>query len=122
MGINERVLEYQVSVIRNDVVDYHRVVRLTTTTGSVVFLAFPAAPPADWLQFSGANATVFLPATDFDATYRLLRDETPVFVTTLNLLGLRAFNLSSGAESPGQSAADPSALRELFARADAANG
>jgi hypothetical protein len=117
MAIHERVLDFQVSVLRNDIVDYHRVVRLTTTSGSTVFLAFPPDPPADWLQFSGANATVYLPAADFDAMYRLLRDETPVFVTTLNLLGLRAFTLDSGPESPGQVDADPPELRELFARA-----
>jgi hypothetical protein len=117
MAINERVLDYQVSVLRNDIVDYHRVVQLTTTLGSKVFIAFPPDPPADWLQFTGADATVYLPATDFDATYRVLHDETPVFVTTLNLLGLRAFNLSSGPESPGEGAADPAELRELFARA-----
>ena len=117
MAIHERVLDFQVSVLRNDVVDYHRVVRLTTTSGATVFLAFPPDPPADWLQFSGADATVYLPASDFDATYRLLRDESPVFVTTLNLIGLRAYTLDTGPESPGQAPADPPALRELFARA-----
>jgi hypothetical protein len=122
MAISERVLDYQVSVLRNDVVDYHRVVRLTTTSGSKVFLAFPPSPPAEWLTFSGANATVYLPASDFDATYRLLRDVSPVFVTTLNLLGLRAFTLDSGPETPGQADADPSELRDLVARAADAPG
>jgi hypothetical protein len=117
MAISERVLDFQVSVLRNDIVDYHRVVRLTTTSGSTVFLAFPPNPPADWLQFSGANANVYLPASDFDATYRLLRDQSPVFVTTLNLLGLRAFTLDSGPETPGQADADPPELRDLVARA-----
>jgi len=60
-----------------------------------------------------------MPASDFDARYRLLRNENRVFVTTLNLLGLRAFTLDSGPESPGQVDADPAELRELFARADA---
>jgi hypothetical protein len=119
MAISERVLDYQVSVLRNDVVDYHRVIRLTTTSGSTVFLAFPPDPPADWLQFSDGNATVYLPASDFDATYRLLRDESQVFVTTLNLLGIRAYTLDSGPEPPGQADADPGALRELLARATA---
>src|SRR4051794_23145474 len=119
MGINERALDYQVSVLRNDIVDYHRVVRLTTTLGSTVFIAFPPDPPDDWLQFTDGNATVYLPAADFDATYRVLDDETPVFVTTLILEGIRAFNLSSGPESPGQGTTDPAELRELLARADA---
>jgi hypothetical protein len=118
MAINERVLDFQVSVLRNDIVDYHRVVRLTTTSGATVFLAFPPNPPDDWLQFSGADANVYLPESDFDATYRLLRDEGPVFVTTANIFGIRAFTLDTGPESPGQAPADPPALRELFARAD----
>ena len=59
---------------------------------------------------------------NFDATYRLLRDVSPVFVTTLNLLGLRAFTLDSGPETPGQADADPSELRDLVARATDAQG
>ena len=116
MAIHEPVLDYQVAVLHNDVVDYDRVIRITTTTGATVFLAFPSNPPDDWLQFSGANATVYLPASDFDAMYRLLREESPLFVTTLNLLGIRAFTLDTGTESPGQAASDPAELRELYTR------
>ncbi len=119
MAIHERVLDYDVSVLRNDLVDYHRVIRLTTTLGTTTFIAFPPDPPDDWLQFTGGDGTVYLPAADFDATYRVLRGETPVFVTALILEGIRAFSLSSGSESPGQAVADPAELRQLLAAADA---
>jgi hypothetical protein len=111
MVFQERVLDYTVSALRNDVVDYRRVLRLTTVSGQRLFLAFPDVPPADWLQFPDSTDTnVFLPAADFDATYRVLRDESPVFVTALNVIGLRAFSLDSGKE----------ALVQLMAQARAA--
>ena len=75
MGFHERVLDYTVSTLRNDVVDYRRVIRLTTISGGKVFLAFPEIPPADWLQFNGPDAVVYLPVGDFDATYRVLQQE-----------------------------------------------
>jgi len=117
MGIGVRVLDYSVSTLRNDLVDYRRVIRLNTVLGTAVFLAFPEVPPADWLLFTGPNAVVYLPATDFDDTYRVLREESPVFVTVLDLLGLRAFMLNSGDEAPGQAATDPPALVEVIDRA-----
>jgi hypothetical protein len=101
-------------------VEYRRVVRLTTVSGQQLFLAFPDVPPADWLEFPDATDTnVFLPAADFGATYRLLRDESPVFVTALNVFGLRAFSLGSGEEAPGLRAADPPDLVQLMAQARA---
>jgi hypothetical protein len=121
MVFHERVMDYTVSTLRNDVVDYRRVLRLTTVTGQRLFLAFPDVPPDDWLQFAGtAGTNVFLPAADFDATYRVLREESPVFVTALNLIGLRAFSLDSGDEAPGEAATDPEALVQLMAQARAA--
>ncbi len=120
MVFQERVMDYTVSTLRNDVVDYRRILRLTTVSGQRLFLAFPDVPPADWLQFpDGTDTNVFLPAADFDATYRVLRDESPVFVTALNVIGLRAFSLDSGEEAPGQAATDPEALVQLMAQARA---
>lgn len=116
MAIHERVVDYSVSTLRNDIVDYRRVIRLTTESGATLFLAFPEILPADWLQFVNGGANIFLPAADFDATYRVLRDESPVFVTALNLLGLRAFSLDSGDEAPGQGLTDPEALVQLMER------
>jgi hypothetical protein len=120
MVFNERVMDYTVTTLRNDIVEYRRVLRLTTVSGQKLFLAFPDVPPADWLQFPDATDTnVFLPAADFDATYRLLRDESPVFVTALNLFGLRTFSLGSGEEAPGLRVTDPPDLVQLMARARA---
>jgi hypothetical protein len=116
MVFHERVMDYAVSTLRNDIVDYRRVLRLTTVSGQRLFLAFPDVPPADWLQFVGSDTNVFLPAVDFDATYRVLLEESPVFVTALNVVGLRAFSLDSGQEAPGQGPADPEALVELMAQ------
>lgn len=110
-------MDYSVSALRNDVVDYRRILRLTTVSGTKLFLAFPEVPPADWLQFVAGGANVFLPAADFDATYRVLREESPVFVTALNLIGLHAFSLDSGDEVPGQASTDPEALVQLMERA-----
>ena len=109
-------MDYDVSALRNDVVDYRRVIRLTTTTGGKVFLAFPDDPPADWLRLTASGVNVFLPATEFEPTYQVLLHESPVFVTALNLVGLRAFSLDSGDEAPGQGLADPDPLRELVER------
>lgn len=120
MAFHERVMDYDVSTLRNDVVDYRRVIRLTTVTGGKVFLAFPDDPPADWLQFVGSSVNVFLPATEFEPTYQLLRHESPVFVTALNVVGLRAFSLDSGDEAPGQGLTDPDPLRQLVERTTAA--
>ena len=120
MPFHERVMDDEVSALRNDVVDYRRVIRLTTITGGKVFLAFPETPPADWLQFTSAGVNAFLPATEFEPTYQVLRHESPVFVTALNLVGLRAFSLDSGDESPGQGVADPESLRQLAERMAAA--
>jgi hypothetical protein len=120
MVFNERVLDYTVTTLRNDVVDYRRVLRLTTVSGQQLFLAFPDVPPADWLQFPSAGDTnVFLPSADFDATYRLLRDESLVFVTALDIFGLRAFSLGSSEVAPGLRVADPPDLVQLMARARA---
>jgi len=84
MVYNEQVMDFTATILRNDVVDYRRVLRLTTVSGQRLFLAFPDVPPADWLEFpDGTDTNVFLPSADFDATYRVLRDESPVFVTEL---------------------------------------
>jgi hypothetical protein len=120
MAINERVLDYSVSTLRNDIVDYHRVIRLTLQDGETIYIGFPPSPPADWLHFAGAGATnVYLPAADFDATYRVLLEESPVYASAFTLFGIRAFTLSSGQVAPGQHAADAAELREFMARVDA---
>jgi hypothetical protein len=55
MVFNERVMGYTVSALHNDVVDYRRVLRLTTASGQR--LPFPDVPPADGFQFPDATDT-----------------------------------------------------------------
>jgi hypothetical protein len=117
MAIQERVTDYTVAVLRNDIVDFRRIVRLTTESGHKAFIGFPDQPPADWLQVSGATSTALLPSADFDAMFALLQSESPLFFTAINLFGIRALNLSSGLEAPGEGPADPDALAQLMARA-----
>jgi hypothetical protein len=45
-------------------------------------------------------------ADEFDRICHLLQTETPVFFTALNLLTIRAFNVSTGAELPDEGPAD----------------
>jgi hypothetical protein len=115
MAIQERVTEYSVSQFRNDVVNYNQVVRLTTETGHQAFIAFPEVPPAQWLTVSGPNSTAFLQKDEFDRIHHLLQSESPVFLTSINLFGLRAFNLSTGLELPGEGPADDDALVQFTA-------
>jgi hypothetical protein len=117
MAINERVTNYSVAQLKNDVVDYQQLVNLTTETGGHVSIAFPDNPPAEWLTFSGAATTVYLQSGEFDRVHHLLQTEAPLFFTALNLFGLRAFSLSTGTELPGEGPADDDALAQLAARA-----
>jgi hypothetical protein len=116
MAIHERVTNYTVAQLKNDVVDYQQMVNLTTETGGQVSIAFPGNPPAEWLTFNGAATTVYLESGEFDRIYHLLQTEAPLYFSALNLFGLRAFNLSTGTELPGEGPADDDALAQLAAR------
>jgi hypothetical protein len=120
MAIQERVTEYSVATLRNDIVAYRRIIRLTTETGHRAFLAFPEQQPADWLTVSGPTSNVFLAADEFDRVYHLLQSEAPLFYTAMSLLGIRAFNLTTTEELPGEGGADDDALAALAAGARAA--
>jgi hypothetical protein len=117
MAIQERVTAYSVSTLRNDLVDYRRVIRLTTETGHQAFLAFPSQPPDNWLTVTGPSSTAFLERDEFDRIYHLLQSEAPVFYTALNLLGIRAVNVSTTPELPGEGPADDDVLADLAMRA-----
>jgi len=54
------------------------------------------------------------PGADFDATYRLLWEASPVFATAVNSSGLGAFSLDSGDEAPGPGLTDPGALFQFM--------
>ena len=116
MAIQERVTAYSVTTLRSDLVGYRRVIRLTTETGHQAFVAFPAQPPADWLTVSGPTSTAFLERDEFEHFFHLLQSEAPVFYTALNLFGIRALNVSSTPELPGEGPADDDALADLAAR------
>lgn len=116
MAISERVTNYSIAQLKNDIVDYQELVHLTTETGGHVTIAFPHNPPAEWLTFSGSATTVYLESGEFDRVHHLLQTEAPLFFSALNLFGIRAFSLSTGTELPGEGPADDDALAQLATR------
>jgi hypothetical protein len=116
MPLGERVTSYTIAELKNEVVNYQQVVKFTTESGHQVFIAFPDQPPAEWLTVTGTNTTAFLERGEFDRVRHLLQTETPLFFSSLIFEGLRAFNLSTGPELPGEGPADDDALVQLMAR------
>jgi len=116
MPVQERVTDYTVAVLRNDVVAYQQVVRLTTETGHHVFIGFPEVPPQQWLTLTGTDTTIYLQAGEFDRIHHLLQTENPLYFTAINVIGLRAFNLTTAQELPGEGPADDDALAQLAAK------
>ena len=116
MAIGELVTNYTIAELKNDVVYYQQVVNLTTDAGGHVVIAFPDNPPAEWLTFNRATTTVYLESAEFDRVHHLLQTEAPLYFSALNLFGLRAFNLYTGTEQPGEGPADDDALVQLMAR------
>jgi len=114
MALIERVTDYSVAQLKNDVVDYQQVVNLTTESGIKVFIAFPDNPPAEWITSDGTTTTVYLQRGQFDRVHRLLQSEAPVFFTAFSLFH-RNFVLTTGTELPGEGPADPDALAQLMA-------
>jgi hypothetical protein len=116
MPFQERVTNYTITQLKNDIVNYQQVVKLATETGHQVFIAFPDVPPAEWLTITGANTTAYLERGEFDRIHHLLQTEAPLFFTSINVIGIRAFNLSTGIEAPGEGPADDNALAQLSAQ------
>ena len=114
MPLGERVTDYTIAQLKNEVVDYQQVVRLTTETGHQAFIAFPDQPPAQWLTINPSTTTAFLERGEFDRIFRLLQTETPLFFTSSFIVG-PVFNLSTSAELPGEGPADDDALAQLMA-------
>jgi len=110
MAIQERVTGYSITHLRNDIVNFHQIVRLATETGHRAFIGFLSRPPAQWLTLAANTSNVFLALTDFDRIHRTLQTESPVFYTAINVIGIRAFNLGTGVEAPGEGPADDDAL------------
>jgi hypothetical protein len=114
MPLGERVTDYTIAQLKNEVVDYQQVVRLTTETGHKAFIAFPDQPPAQWLTISGSNTTAYLQRREFDRIHPLLQTETPLFFTSSFIVG-PVFTLSTSAELSGEGPADDDALAQLAA-------
>ena len=114
MPLAERVTSYTITQVKNNLVDYQQIVRLTTETGHQVFIAFPDQPPAQWLTINASTTTAFLERGEFDRIYRLLQTESPLFFTSSFIVG-PVFNLSTSAELPGEGPADDDALAQLMA-------
>jgi hypothetical protein len=114
MPLAERVTRYTITQVKNNIVDYQQILRLTTETGHQAFVAFPDQPPAQWLTINASNTTAFLERGEFDRIYRLLQTETPLFFTSSFIVG-PVFTLSTSAELPGEGAADDDALAQLAA-------
>ena len=114
MPLAERVTSYTITQVKNNIVNYQQIVRLTTETGHQAFIAFPDQPPAQWLTINESNTTAFLERGEFDRIHRLLQTETPLFFTSSFIVG-PVFNLSTSAELPGEGPADDDALAQLMA-------
>ena len=122
MPIADRILRYSVSVLQSDVVTHTRQIRLTLESGGTAAIQFPPVRPNDWLQLFGSTTNVFMPAEQFDDVYRVLRSESPVFLTALNIFGFQVgsvhteLDLAAG-ETPGEGDQDPQSLEALVRRA-----
>ena len=60
--------------------------------------------------------TAILERDEFDRIFHVLQSESPVFFTSLNLLGIRALNVTTDPELPGEGPADDDALADLASR------
>jgi hypothetical protein len=115
MPFSERVTDYTIAQLKNEVVNYQQVVKFTTESGHQVFIGFPDRPPAQWLTVTETNTTAFLERGEFDRIYHLLQSETPLFFTSAFFFG-PVFNLSTGSELPGEGPADDDALVQFMVR------
>jgi hypothetical protein len=120
MPLFDQIETYSVYVARNDL-GHNRVINLKLQSGETAHIEFPDVVPDDWLQFIGSATNLFMAVDEFDNVYRLLRDETPVFFTALDLAGIRVgavhtqLDLDAG-EIPGQEE-DPPSLEAMIRRA-----
>ena len=126
MPLQDKVVKYSVYIAHNDFVDFQRVIDLRLESGSTATIAFPANPPADWLQFSGSHTTLYMALDEFADVSRLLQTETtfsPIFFTALNLLGIRVgavhteLDLSESASPARVDDEKPQTLQEFLRHA-----
>lgn len=115
MPFNERITEYGIALLKNDLVPWNQVIRLVTETGHRVFIAFNPQP--NWLEITGTHTNAFLSPSEFDRTFHLLQSEAPVYFTALNVVGISAFlittDLMMATEAPGEGPADEDAQVQM---------
>ena len=122
MPLFDKVIKYSVSVFQTNFQDSTRQIRLTCESGGTVTISFPTTLPSNWLQFFGADTSLFMTADHFMDVYHVLQTENPVFFTALDFFGLRIghvhteLDLSQG-ETPGEGDQDPQSLMALMRRA-----
>jgi hypothetical protein len=123
MAIADKIERYEVYVGQNDFLTYVKSIRLSLESGGTAFIAFPPTRPADWLQFTGPDTTVYMTADEFDQIYHLLQTESPVFFTAIDFFGLQVgavhteLDLAQG-EPPGEGEEDHTqSLAALIRRA-----
>ena len=122
MPIFDRITRYSVSVLRTDLHDASRSIGLRLESGGTASISFVPRPPDDFVRFSGSATSLFMTRDQFDDTYRVLRSESPVFFTALDLFGIKVghvhseLDLDSG-ETPGEGDQDPRSLEALIRHA-----
>jgi hypothetical protein len=114
--LNEKVTSYFVTLLKNDLVGYGRILRLTTDSGHRVFIGFEVDPRLDWLEITESYTSVFLQSDEFDQTYHLLQTESPVYFSAFKVIGMSAYNLSTDQVLPGEGLGDEEALVTVAAQ------
>jgi hypothetical protein len=121
MAIFDRIIRYSVRVGRSDLSSASHTIGLTLESGGTASLAFVPAPPANWLSFSGSVTSVLLRTDAYAAIYHLLQTEAPVFLTALDLFGIKAASvhteLDLGKGEPTGEGYDDKSLEALVLRA-----
>jgi hypothetical protein len=122
MPLEDKIIKYSVSLFQNDIVNYTRQIRLNLESGGSASIQFPKELPADWLQFFGNATSLYLTEDQFTDVYHVIQSEAPVFLTALNLFGIRVgavhteLDLTAG-EIPGEGDEDPQGLVGIIRRA-----
>ena len=122
MPIEDKIKTYSVSIFQTNFQDNFRQIRLNLESGGTAAIQFPAVRPNDWLQFIGADTSLFMTQDQFTDVYHLIQSESPAFFTALEVEGLQVgavhtqFDLSAG-ETPGEGDTDPQSLEAIIRRA-----
>ncbi len=121
MPIFDRIIRYSVRVGRSDLSSASHTIGLTLESGGTASLAFVPTPPANWLSFSGSVTSVLLRTDAYADIYHLLQTEAPVFLTALDLFGIKAASvhteLDLGKGEPTGEGFDDQSLEALVIRA-----